>query len=258
MRLLKYDKDEELTIVSLDDKELPPYAILSHTWEGDAEEVTFAHIENDDGKTKCATSYNDTAPRNKHVMIKRWREITLFGYHSFVPASFAPRQLEIASIIPRVGNNALNFIVTVRRGRTLYEGCRVSGGYSALATPIAHLIPPIAHLIPPTAHLIPPIAHLIPPIAHLIPPIAHLTPARQALQRSARIWIAISHSCASSLLCHYALPINDGSLCSVSIWVKPYVLSARSSKAGSDTQPNSQDVYWRRVIERLMRTILQD
>ncbi|UPX19766.1 uncharacterized protein EKO05_0010017 [Ascochyta rabiei] len=52
MRLLHYDECGELGIVSFDDRATPPYAILSHTWGSDAEEVTFADIEDGDGKAK--------------------------------------------------------------------------------------------------------------------------------------------------------------------------------------------------------------
>jgi hypothetical protein len=52
MRLLKYDKGAKLTIQSFDDTELPPYAILSHTWGADEEEVTFADLVKGDGKKK--------------------------------------------------------------------------------------------------------------------------------------------------------------------------------------------------------------
>jgi hypothetical protein len=41
MRLLKYEEDGELTITSFDDNATPPFAILSHTWGADTEEVTF-------------------------------------------------------------------------------------------------------------------------------------------------------------------------------------------------------------------------
>jgi hypothetical protein len=51
MRLLKYDEDGVL-ITSFDDNELPPYAILSHTWGADEEEVTFADLAISDGKAK--------------------------------------------------------------------------------------------------------------------------------------------------------------------------------------------------------------
>ncbi|XP_014562143.1 hypothetical protein COCVIDRAFT_84634 [Bipolaris victoriae FI3] len=52
MRLLKYDEHGELGIVRFEDSALPPYAILSHTWGTDAEEVTFADVITGDGKTK--------------------------------------------------------------------------------------------------------------------------------------------------------------------------------------------------------------
>jgi hypothetical protein len=51
MRLLKYEEDGKLTITSFEDA-IPPYAILSHTWGADTEEVTFADIAKGDGKHK--------------------------------------------------------------------------------------------------------------------------------------------------------------------------------------------------------------
>jgi hypothetical protein len=44
MRLLKYGEDGCLTIGSFNDDAIPEYAILSHTWGEDAEEVTFADL----------------------------------------------------------------------------------------------------------------------------------------------------------------------------------------------------------------------
>ncbi|KAH7395241.1 vegetative incompatibility protein HET-E-1 [Phaeosphaeria sp. MPI-PUGE-AT-0046c] len=52
MRLLKYGKDGRLTITSFDDNAIPPYAILSHTWGVDTEEVTFADLAKGNGYTK--------------------------------------------------------------------------------------------------------------------------------------------------------------------------------------------------------------
>ena len=52
MRLLKYEEDGQLTITSFDDNAIPPYAILSHTWGAEAEEVTFADLTKYDGKGK--------------------------------------------------------------------------------------------------------------------------------------------------------------------------------------------------------------
>ncbi|KAG9186443.1 hypothetical protein G6011_09551 [Alternaria panax] len=52
MRLLKYGEDGRLTITSFDDDAIPLYAILSHTWGADAEEVTFADLRKGDGKDK--------------------------------------------------------------------------------------------------------------------------------------------------------------------------------------------------------------
>ena len=52
MRLLKYEDDGRLTITSFDDNAIPRYAILSHTWWADAEEVTFADVAEGDNKHK--------------------------------------------------------------------------------------------------------------------------------------------------------------------------------------------------------------
>ncbi|KAF2631626.1 heterokaryon incompatibility [Macroventuria anomochaeta] len=52
MRLLKYDKNGELTIISFNNNAIPPYAILSHTWGADEDEVAFADLVKGDGKAK--------------------------------------------------------------------------------------------------------------------------------------------------------------------------------------------------------------
>jgi hypothetical protein len=52
MRLLEYSKDGELIITSFDDHKPPPYAILSHRWGEEAEEVSFEDIERNTGKDK--------------------------------------------------------------------------------------------------------------------------------------------------------------------------------------------------------------
>ncbi|KAL5375986.1 hypothetical protein DPSP01_010850, partial [Paraphaeosphaeria sporulosa] len=52
MRLLKYGEDGRITISSFDDDALPRYAILSHTWGADADEVTFADLAKGNSKHK--------------------------------------------------------------------------------------------------------------------------------------------------------------------------------------------------------------
>jgi hypothetical protein len=52
MRLLNYNEHGELGITSFDNSAIPPYAILSHTWGADAEEVTFTDLLNGDGRAK--------------------------------------------------------------------------------------------------------------------------------------------------------------------------------------------------------------
>src|SRR2546421_9318217 len=44
MRLLEYSESGELNIHSFDDNAIPPYAILSHTWGADGDEVTFTDL----------------------------------------------------------------------------------------------------------------------------------------------------------------------------------------------------------------------
>ncbi|KAF2825483.1 hypothetical protein CC86DRAFT_371133 [Ophiobolus disseminans] len=52
MRLLKYEENGDITVISFNDNTIPPYAILSHTWGADTEEVTFVDLQNGDGKNK--------------------------------------------------------------------------------------------------------------------------------------------------------------------------------------------------------------
>jgi hypothetical protein len=52
MRLLQYSESGELSIHSFDDGAIPPYAILSHTWGADMDEVTFADLKTGNGRTK--------------------------------------------------------------------------------------------------------------------------------------------------------------------------------------------------------------
>jgi hypothetical protein len=70
MRLLKYREDSCLTITSFNNDAIPRYAILSHTWGEDAEEVTFADLAKGDGKHKSGYkkifSYK-TMPRYKKM-----------------------------------------------------------------------------------------------------------------------------------------------------------------------------------------------
>jgi hypothetical protein len=52
MRLLRYEDDGRLTITSFENGAIPPYAILSHTWGPDAEEVTLADLAQGGGMHK--------------------------------------------------------------------------------------------------------------------------------------------------------------------------------------------------------------
>jgi hypothetical protein len=54
MRLLKFSDDGELGITTdlVDGDTIPPYAILSHTWGADTEEVTFEDLTSNAGKAK--------------------------------------------------------------------------------------------------------------------------------------------------------------------------------------------------------------
>jgi hypothetical protein len=52
MRLLKFDEEGEPSLVEFVGTDLPPYAILSHTWGADVQEVTYQDIEDGTGKRK--------------------------------------------------------------------------------------------------------------------------------------------------------------------------------------------------------------
>ena len=53
MRLLKLEDDGELSLTECVSDNVPRYAILSHTWEADNEEVTFKDLVEGTGKTKA-------------------------------------------------------------------------------------------------------------------------------------------------------------------------------------------------------------
>jgi hypothetical protein len=52
MRLLKHEDDGELSLIEFVGNKNPPYAILSHTWGADNEEVTFKDLVEGTGKSK--------------------------------------------------------------------------------------------------------------------------------------------------------------------------------------------------------------
>jgi hypothetical protein len=55
MRLLQYSGTDEFSLTKdlVDDDRIPPYAILSHTWGSDTDEVTFKDLEDGTGKDKA-------------------------------------------------------------------------------------------------------------------------------------------------------------------------------------------------------------
>jgi hypothetical protein len=57
MRLLRLDDDGEFSLIEYIGKNTPPYAILSHTWGADDEEVTFKDITDGVGKGKNKAGY---------------------------------------------------------------------------------------------------------------------------------------------------------------------------------------------------------
>jgi hypothetical protein len=74
MRLLYYTSAGELcwTEDLIGDDTIPPYAILSHTWD-EGQEVTFKDLENNSGKSK--TGYNKIqfcAQQAKHDGLKHF------------------------------------------------------------------------------------------------------------------------------------------------------------------------------------------
>jgi archaellum biogenesis ATPase FlaH len=52
MRLLKYRENEDLSIVEFNEDIKPPYAILSHRWAAESDEVTFEDVAGNTGKNK--------------------------------------------------------------------------------------------------------------------------------------------------------------------------------------------------------------
>jgi hypothetical protein len=52
MRLLRHCDTGDFSLTQFGDEDIPPYAILSHTWGADTEEVTFEDLTNGTGKDK--------------------------------------------------------------------------------------------------------------------------------------------------------------------------------------------------------------
>ncbi|ORY01187.1 heterokaryon incompatibility protein-domain-containing protein [Clohesyomyces aquaticus] len=69
MRLLRHSETGYFSLTQFPDNAIPPYAILSHTWGADTEEVTFDDITNGKGKDKpgCEKIYfcGEQAARDK-------------------------------------------------------------------------------------------------------------------------------------------------------------------------------------------------
>lgn len=57
MRLLRARGDDDFSLIECID-EIPPYAILSHTWRQDHEEVSFKDIYKGKGKGKTKPGYD--------------------------------------------------------------------------------------------------------------------------------------------------------------------------------------------------------
>ena len=56
MRLLKFTSRGELSYAEFVDDNVPPYAVLSHTWDREDEEVTFKDLKEDAGKSKFGST----------------------------------------------------------------------------------------------------------------------------------------------------------------------------------------------------------
>jgi len=62
MRLLKVESDGEFSLTDdITNSDIPPYAILSHTWGSDREEVTFKDMVKGTGKSKAAMTRSGSA-----------------------------------------------------------------------------------------------------------------------------------------------------------------------------------------------------
>jgi hypothetical protein len=52
MRLLRWSNASDVTLTQFGDDVIPPYAILSHTWGPDTDEVTFEDLKHGTGRDK--------------------------------------------------------------------------------------------------------------------------------------------------------------------------------------------------------------
>ena len=57
MRLLRLEANGEFSLAEFYGKAIPPYAVLSHTWGADSEEVSFKDVVKGKGKSKGKSGY---------------------------------------------------------------------------------------------------------------------------------------------------------------------------------------------------------
>jgi hypothetical protein len=77
MRLLRCSSDGNLSLTRylIGEDTIPPYAILSHTWGADTEEVTFQDLENDTGRDKTGYQKIILFTKQASVRYKGYRRI---------------------------------------------------------------------------------------------------------------------------------------------------------------------------------------
>jgi hypothetical protein len=68
MRLLRPEADGSLSLCERYNREIPPYAILSHVWGADFEEVTYADLTEGRGGDKKGYQKLDFCRKQLHVM----------------------------------------------------------------------------------------------------------------------------------------------------------------------------------------------
>ena len=80
MRLLQVDDDGSFRLVDREGSDIPPYAISSHTWGLQQEEVTYSDLTTGGGKTSRSTAQVcSVLPSSQEVLGLKSRTPSYFG-----------------------------------------------------------------------------------------------------------------------------------------------------------------------------------
>lgn len=151
MRLLEYAADGKLSLTTYDSENPPPYAILSHTWGPDGDEVVFDDIENGLLKSEAMNKagyakirfcgeealkddlkhfWVDTCCINKDSSAELSESLTsMFRWYERADKCYV--YLQDVSALKRHAEGEVDWKPAFRRSRWFTRGCMFMVGFSA-------------------------------------------------------------------------------------------------------------------------------